>query len=109
MTLHPRDEQTAWVFPMDGTSVWPRVSIGGKPAVYVTRNGGKSWKRQDAGLPKNQAWYTVYRQAMTDDNQDPLGLYFGTTNGEVWASKNEGEKWTCIANHLPTILSVELG
>lgn len=24
--LHPRDPDTAWVFPMDGTDVWPRTS-----------------------------------------------------------------------------------
>jgi len=67
MTLHPRDPDTAWVFPMDGTSVWPRVSPGGKPAAYRTRDGGKSWKRQAGGLPKAQAWWTVKRQALTAD------------------------------------------
>ena len=45
---------TAWVFPMDGTAVWPRTSPDGKPAVYVTRNGGKTWQRLDAGLPENR-------------------------------------------------------
>ena len=44
MVVHPRDADTAWVFPMDGTAVWPRTSPGGKPAVYVTRNAGRSWQ-----------------------------------------------------------------
>ena len=48
-------------------SVWPRVSPGGKPAVYRSRNGGKTWQRQAIGLPKSQAWWTVKRQAMTAD------------------------------------------
>jgi hypothetical protein len=107
MVLHPRDPRTAWVFPMDGTQVWPRTSPGGKPAAYVTRNGGKSWKRQDNGLPSEQGWFTVFRQAMTADARDPLGVYFGTTCGEVWASANEGEKWSCIARHLPQIYAIE--
>ncbi len=51
MTLHPRDPDTAWVFPMDGSDVWPRVSPGGKPAVYKTSDAGQSWARQDDGLP----------------------------------------------------------
>lgn len=107
MVLHPRDPKTAWVFPMDGSTVWPRTSPDGKPAAYVTRNSGKTWKRQDQGLPRGQAWLTVFRQAMTCDNADPLGIYFGTTTGELWASRNEGERWTCIARHLPHVYALE--
>ncbi|HQR20298.1 MAG TPA: glycosyl hydrolase [Burkholderiaceae bacterium] len=107
MVVHPRDDDTAWVLPMDGQTVWPRTSPDGKPAVYVTRNGGKRWQRQDAGLPAAQAWWTVKRQAMCADARDPLGLYFGTTGGELWASRDEGESWTCIARHLPEIYAVE--
>ncbi len=107
MTLHPRDPNTAWVFPMDGTSVWPRVSPDGKPAVYRTKNGGKTWERQDKGLPREQAWFTVKRQAMSADTCKTIGLYFGTTSGEVWMSANEGKTWSCIGSHLPHIYSVE--
>ena len=107
MVVHPRDDNTVWVFPMDGTMVWPRTSPEGKPAAYVTRNGGKTWKRLDTGMPESQAWWTVKRQAMTADAQDPVGLYFGTTSGELWMSRDEGERWSCIARHLPEIYSVE--
>ncbi len=107
MVLHPRDDDTAWVFPMDGGTVWPRTSLEGKPAAYVTRNGGKSWQRLDAGLPKREAWWTVKRQAMTADARDPVGLYFGTTSGELWMSRDEGRRWDLIARHLPEIYAVE--
>jgi photosystem II stability/assembly factor-like uncharacterized protein len=107
MVVHPRDADTAWVFPMDGTTVWPRTSPGGIPSVYVTRNGGKGWRRLDSGLPKQQAWWTVKRQAMTADGGDPVGLYFGTTSGDLWMSRNEGDRWTSIARHLPEIYAVE--
>jgi hypothetical protein len=106
--LHPKDPDTAWVFPMDGTDVWPRTSVDGRPAAYVTRDGGATWERQDRGLP-DRAWFTVKRQAMTTDDADPVGVYFGTTSGEVWASRDEGASWTCIAQHLPEIYSVEVG
>jgi photosystem II stability/assembly factor-like uncharacterized protein len=104
--LHPRDPDTAWVFPMDGTDVWPRTSPDGKPAVYVTRDAGASWTRGDTGLPEC-AWFTVKRQAMTVDAGDPVGVYFGTTSGEIWASADEGSSWQRIAEHLPEIYSVE--
>jgi hypothetical protein len=104
--LHPRDPDTAWVFPMDGTDVWPRTSPEGRPAAYVTRDAGDTWTRCDDGLPAH-AWFTVKRQAMTVDDADPVGVYFGTTSGEIWASTDEGAHWACIAQHLPEIYSVE--
>ena len=108
MVLHPRDPDTLWVFPMDGTSVWPRVSPGGKPAAYRSVNGGKTWQRQSTGLPKAQAWWTVKRQAMTADSAATVGVYFGTTSGEVWGSRDEGRTWKCLARNLPHIYSVEV-
>lgn len=107
MVVHPRNADMAWVFPMDGATVWPRVSPDGKPAAYMTRNAGKSWVRQAKGFPPANAWWTVKRQAMTADQRDPVGLYLGTTQGEIWASRNEGTTWTCLARHLPEIYSVE--
>ncbi|HYM18460.1 MAG TPA: hypothetical protein VEU06_07850 [Micropepsaceae bacterium] len=107
MVVHPRDDRTVWVFPMDGQTVWPRTSPEGKPAAFGTRDGGKSWRRLSSGLPEGAAWWTVKRQAMTADAQDPVGLYFGTTSGELWASRDEGKKWNLIAGHLPEIYAVE--
>jgi photosystem II stability/assembly factor-like uncharacterized protein len=106
IVLHPRDPDCAWVFPMDGTEVWPRTSPGGRPAVYRTRDAGASWERQDRGMPPQHAWWTVKRQAMCADGRDPVGLYFGTTSGEIWGSADEGASWACIAAHLPHIYSV---
>jgi hypothetical protein len=107
LVVHPRDANTAWVFPMDATTVWPRTSPGGRPAAYATRDGGATWQRQDAGMPAGQAWWTVKRQAMTVDRFDPVGIYFGTTSGELWMSPDEGRRWECIARHLPEIYAVE--
>ncbi len=109
IVVHPRNDNTVWVLPMDGTDVWPRTSPGGKPAVYGTRDGGDSWQRLDKGLPAEQAWWTVKRQAMTADREPDVGLYFGTTSGELWMSRNEGQEWACIAGNLPEIYAVEAG
>lgn len=108
ITLHPTDPDVAWVFPMDGTSVWPRTSPGGKPAVYATYNAGKTWKRLDKGFPKKDAYWTVFRQAMACDQKSKVGLYLGTTSGEVWGSTDEGRSWSCLVRHLPEIFSLEV-
>src|SRR5208337_3761925 len=79
IVAHPRDADTVWVLPMDGSKVWPRTPPGGRPAVYRSRNGGASWQRLDRGLPRTHAWFTVLRQAMCADERTRVGLYFGTT------------------------------
>lgn len=108
IVAHPRDIDCVWVFPMDGTDVWPRTSPGARPAAYNSRDAGKSWKRQDKGFPSRDAYFTVKRQAMTNDSLDPVGLYLGTTCGEIWASADEGESWTCILRYLPEIYSLAI-
>lgn len=108
IVAHPRDPDTLWVFPMDGTTVWPRTAPGGRPAVYRSRDGGRRWTRCAAGLPPAHGWLTVLRQGMACDTEDPIGLYLGTTGGEVWASRDEGESWRQIAAHLPPVLAIEV-
>lgn len=108
MVPHPRDPERVWVFPMDGTTVWPRTSPDGKPAVYGTEDSGNSWKRLDCGLPSEHGYFTVKRQCMTADSCEKVGLYFGTTSGEVWASIDEGQNWMCIARYLPEIYSLTI-
>jgi hypothetical protein len=105
MTCHPRNADVCWVVPMDGGTVWPRTSVGGRPAVFRTRDGGAHWQRLDTGLPRT-AWYTVLRQAMAHDGRDQLGLAFGTTSGDVWFSTDEGDKWHGVARHLPKVQNV---
>jgi hypothetical protein len=108
MTCHPRDPDMCWVVPMDGGTVWPRVSPGGKPAVYRTQDGGTSWRRLDCGLPA-RAWHTTLRQAMAHDGRDPLGLAFGTTAGDVFVSDDLGDTWREAVRGLPRVWSVTAG
>ena len=107
IVVHPRDPETLWVFPMDGTQVWPRTCPGGRPAAFRSRNGGRTWARQSKGFPERHGWFTVFRQAMTCDDRDPVGLYLGTTTGEIWTSGDEGESWQQAATHLPQVLAIE--
>ncbi len=94
---------------MDGTDVWPRTSPDGKPAIYKTTDAGGTWNRMDKGFPSKEGYLTVLRQCLATDNENELGLYAGTTSGEIWSSTNEGESWLQIISHLPKIYSVEIG
>ncbi len=108
MVVHPHDADCCWVFPMDAQTVWPRTALAGKPAAYVTRNAGRSWQRLDEGLPAEQAWWTVKRQAMTCDSQPVPALYLGNTGGELWIGHDEGARWKLLARHLPEIYAVDV-
>ena len=108
IVVHPRDPNTIWVFPMDGSGQWPRTSPADRPAVYCSRDGGASFIRQAKGFPEQQAWWTVKRQCMAVDAMDSIGVYLGTSNGQLWGSVDAGENWQPIAMDLPQIFSVEV-
>jgi photosystem II stability/assembly factor-like uncharacterized protein len=104
---HPRDPETLWLFPLNGDQAG-RFAPEGRAAVWRTRDGGETWEDLRAGLPQRDAYVSVLRQGMAADRLRPAGLYFGTTSGAVFASSDEGESWECVAEHLPTIASVEV-
>jgi len=103
---HPRDPATLYLMPLNGDSTG-RYAPEGKVAVWRTRDGGESWAALRQGLPQQNAFVTVLRQAMATDRLDPAGVYFGTSGGALFASADEGESWNCIAHYLPSISSVE--
>ena len=78
-----------------------------KAAVWRTRDGGSTWEDCRHGLPQNNAFFGVLRQAMATDRLEPAGVYFGTSTGHLYASADEGDEWTCIAENMPPIYSVE--
>lgn len=103
---HPRDPSTLYLLPLNG-DIAGRYVPDGKAAVWRTRDGGARWEALRDGLPQENAFFGVLRQAMAADSLDPAGVYAGTSTGTLFASADEGESWTCIAQHLPPILSVE--
>ena len=104
--VHPRDPDTLFLIPLNGDTKG-RYMPDGKAAVWRTRDAGETWEDLRRGLPQENVFFGVLRQAMATDPLEPFGLYFGTSSGELYASGDEGESWTCIAEHMPTISSVE--
>lgn len=107
MVAHPHDRGTAYVAPLAGDG--NRVMPGGAMAIYRTTNGGTSWRKLTKGLPQKDAWFTVLRDAMRADTNDPAGIYVGTTTGQIYSSRDDGDSWRLLADHLPQVQSVETG
>jgi photosystem II stability/assembly factor-like uncharacterized protein len=104
--VHPRDPEKLYLLPLNG-DIAGRFVPEAKAAVWHTANGGQSWVAQREGLPQENAFFGVLRQALATDPLDPAGVYFGTSSGTLYASADEGDSWTCLAQHLPVITSVE--
>ena len=103
---HPKDPDTLYLIPLNG-DIAGRFMPEGKTAVWRTKDGGKNWQALSKGLPQEHAFFGVLRQAMATDRLAPAGVYFGTNTGQLYASADEGESWSCLAQHLPPIYSVE--
>ena len=48
------------------------------------------------------------REGMATDNLDPCGVYVGTTNRQIFYSRDEGDNWELLIDNLPPINSVEV-
>jgi photosystem II stability/assembly factor-like uncharacterized protein len=105
--VHPRDPQMIWTLPLNGDQQG-RFPPDAAAAVWKSGDGGKTWTDKRKGLPQKACFFTVLRQGMAGDTNTPAGVYFGTNSGSVFASLDEGETWTEIAEHLPTVLAVEV-
>jgi photosystem II stability/assembly factor-like uncharacterized protein len=104
MVAHPKKAGTAYIIPLNADV--QRWTADAHLRVYRTSNGGTSWEPLCNGLPQHDAYITVLRDAFSSDSLDPAGLYFGTRSGELYASRDDGENWEVLAEHLPPILSV---
>jgi photosystem II stability/assembly factor-like uncharacterized protein len=101
--VHPHNPKSFYVIPIQDNG---RYMPGGQAAVYRADDYGNTWTRLYKGLPQEHAYFETLREGMAVDTLDRHGIYFGTNNGFVWASNDEGENWTAIAQHLPYVWSV---
>jgi len=104
--VHAHEPDTIYVIPIKSDS--EHYPPEGKLRVYRSRTGGNDWEPMTKGLPQQNCYVNVLRDAMAVDSLDPCGIYFGTTGGQVYASDDSGDSWTPIVRDLPPVLSVEV-
>jgi hypothetical protein len=104
MLAHPSRGGVAYNWPI--TADGERIPPGRACRVFRTEDAGKTWSPLTAGLPQQQYYDVVLRDGMCADGAEPAGVYFGTRNGEVYASADEGDSWSLVAGHLPSVLCV---
>ena len=107
LVLDPADPDSAYVIPL--VADLDRVTPEGRVRVYETRDAGSSWTAREKGLPSEDAYLTILRQAFDREGEGPsMGLYFGATSGDVFGSADAGNTWSTTATKLPPVYSVRV-
>jgi photosystem II stability/assembly factor-like uncharacterized protein len=104
--VHAHEPETIYVVPITSDAL--HFPPDGKLRVYRSRTGGNEWEALTRGLPQENCYVNVFRDAMAVDSLDDCGVYFGTTGGQVYASADAGDTWAPIVRDLPAVLSVEV-
>jgi hypothetical protein len=104
--VHAHEPNTVYVIPIKSDS--EHFPPEGKLRVYRSRTGGNTWEALTNGLPQENCYVNVLRDAMAVDTLDPCGIYFGTTGGQIYASSDGGDSWSAIVQNLPAVYSVEV-
>jgi photosystem II stability/assembly factor-like uncharacterized protein len=106
ISVHAHEPDTVYVVPITSDSL--HFPPEGKLRVFRSRTGGNEWEPLTTGLPQENCYVNVLRDAMDVDSLDDCGIYFGTTGGQVYASADSGDSWSAIVRDLPAVLSVEV-
>jgi len=107
MVLDPDDPDSAYVIPL--VADMDRTTPDGRVRVYETRDAGASWIERTDGLPQEDAYLTILRQAFARSGSGPtMELYFGATSGDVFGSTDAGATWFTAATNLPPVHSVRV-
>ena len=104
--VHAHEPETIYVVPIKSDQL--HFPVDGKLQVYRSRTGGNVWEALTNGLPQQDCYVNVLRDAMAVDSLKECGIYFGTTGGQVYVSPDAGDNWQAIAQNLPAVLSVEV-
>ncbi len=103
MVIDEDDVNTAWVIPAQSDDL--RYPIQNKLAVYKTIDAGQSWKPLTKGLPQQAAFDLILRASFARKDQT---MAFGSNNGNLYLSEDNGESWKVLSQSLSAVRSVRL-
>jgi photosystem II stability/assembly factor-like uncharacterized protein len=103
--VHAHEPDTVYVVPIKSDS--EHYPPDAKLRIFRSRTGGNDWEPLTRGLPQENCYVNVLRDATSVDTLDPCGIYFGTTGGQVYVSPDAGENWSAIVHDLPAVVSIE--
>ena len=106
IAVHAHEPETIYVVPIKSDT--EHFPPDGKLRVYRSRTGGNEWEALTNGLPQQDCYVNILRDAMAVDSLDSCGIYFGTTGGQVYASADSGDNWAPIVRDLPAVTSIEV-
>jgi photosystem II stability/assembly factor-like uncharacterized protein len=107
LVVDPSDPDSAYVIPL--VADVDRVTPDGAVRVYETRDAGSTWTAVGEGLPGEDAYLTVLRQAFGSTGAGPsMELYFGATSGGVFGSADAGASWFTVRERLAPVTSVRV-
>lgn len=90
--------EVAWVIPAHSDEL--RIPVDLALVVCKTEDGGKNWRRITNGLPGKNVFDIVLRHSFAKKSET---LAFGTNNGNVYMSHDNGNSWSLITQNLATV------
>jgi len=96
------DSGSVFIVPLDSDG--KRFTCEGKLRVYRSRDEGDTWEPLTNGLPQQDAYEVILRDAVGSVGDE---VYFGTKNGKLFGSADGGDSWEMIRGSLPEINCVK--
>lgn len=102
MALDPKDPERLYVAAADGAPHdWPTREQGADSRLFVSSDGGDSWRQLTNGLPES---FRKPARALVPTGADTLLL--GIADGTVWSTEDHGESWSPVIEGLPEITNM---
>lgn len=98
LAIDEENENVAWVIPAHSDE--DRTPPGLRLTVCKTEDGGKTWLSKTKGLPQDNSFDLVLRHSFVRKGNI---LCFGSTNGNLYLSNDQGESWNALSKNLASV------